>query len=448
MFRNTQRRPVETFIVGSADSALTNVANPGEHITVSADGSINAASGQIGLVSSNGMGSIGINILTDATPTIAEAPVVYLIQGTAASANPAAATAAYPLAVRPYERTQDINSANYLYVTKQAAVSPTHSIFFIGGDNGGADAIVATDETTYELEIAFRGRIFNELYSPEATNSFSPKFTTPNYTALGTAEPVDHLIQNLTYNINLNSYATHMPSSLYVGGLPIVALALDETAGQGTDTSTLTAGTILPVVTTSLGTRSITLTAAQAASIIAAVSAAGWAADTSILNINLTTAGTVTNGVAEGILLMGLDRVLAYEDRIPQVKTRLQVGLTAGFDPNLVYNEEVSFANEGQGQGRVLDLWYKATHGQRKYNLDHTLDPVIEYASPINTSLTYAQYTIHHVDANQIDSFNVINSPMKEIVLFPTTATTAIASFDTVFGAWVTSANGAGIVTI
>lgn len=448
MFRNVQRRPVETFLVGSADSALTNVANPGEHINLST-GAANVADGQLGLMCTSPMGSVGINVLTDATPTIAEAPVVKIVQGNANSANPAAATATYPLAVRAFEQSQDINSAYSLHVTKQLAVTPTHSTWVIGGDPGGTDVITALDNTTYEMTIVFKGRVMDEFYSPEAANYFTPEFTTPNYTALGTAEPVDHMIQNLCYAINRNSFALGVPSSIYRGGLPIVAIAIDETAGESTfDADAITAGDVLPIVTTDLGTRSITLTQAMVDSIQDALSAAGWAADSSLLEIDLSTAGTVTNGVADGFILLALDRQLSYVDYIPQVKTRLEVGLSAGFDSAVVYHNEEVFANEGQGQGRVLDLFYQATHGQRKYSLRHTLDPVINYPSPIDTDESYVQWTIHHIDSVQIDSFNVINSPMKEIVLIPSGNSTAIASFDTVFGAWVTSANGVGIVTI
>lgn len=448
MFRNVQRRPVETFLVGSADSALTNVANPGEHINLNT-GAANIANGQLGLMCTSPIGTVGINVLTDATPTIAEAPVVKLVQGNANSANPSAAVATYPLAVRAFESSQDIDSAYTLTVTKQLAVTPTHSTWVIGGDPGGTDVVTALDNTTYELTVVFKGRVMDEFYSPNAAHYFTPEFTTPNYTALGTAQPVDHLIQNLCYNINRNSYALGVPSSIYRGGLPIVAIAIDETSGAGgVDADAITAGTVLDIVTTNLGTRSITLTQAMVDSIQDALSAAGWAADTALLTIDLSTAGTATGGIADGFILMALDRPLAYVDYIPQVKTRLDVGLSSGFDSTLVYHNEEVFANEGQGQGRVLDLFYKATHGQRKYSLRHTLDPVINYPSPVDVDEEYVQYTIHHINSVQIDSFNIINSPMKEIVLIPSANSTAIASFDTIFGAWVTSANGVGIVTI
>lgn len=437
------KRPVENFLVTSGDQAL--VAG-GTALNTAATGAVNVADGQLGVfnVATSG-GTVAYLETLAAAETVADAPKIQIIQGNANSANPRGATALYPLSVRPYEHSGIINGYNRILATKQVAATPTHSTWIIGDASTGG--IVAYDNTEYQMKISYRGRIQDELYSPEATNSFSPAYTTPDYTTLGTAEPVDHLIQHLAYDINRNS-RVFVGTSLRTGNEPIVAIAIDTVGAAGVDASGITAGSSLPLVTTTVGAQAITLTQAQVDSIQNALSDAGLPANSRLLNVNLTTAGTVTGGVADALMILSLDRPLSYEDRIPQVKVRLDIGLIKGFDSETVVHAENEESFEGQGQGRVLDLLYRATQGQRKYNLDHTQDPIPEYASPISTTGSYTVYTIDHVDVAQVDTGNIVQSPQREYICVPAADSTTIAAIDALLGPWIASANSVGIVTL
>ena len=136
-----------------------------------------------------------------------------------------------------------------------------------------------------------------------------------------------------------------------------------EKSGNGdgaSGTTALAAGDVVPVINTNVGVRSITLTEAMATSIKnAAVAAASEFAGSTvaiadlewnILTVDTTTAGLTTGGVADLIMLVSLDSTPVFKDRIPQVRTRLQVGLTTGFDFNLVGNTQYSAAYEGHGR--------------------------------------------------------------------------------------------------
>lgn len=458
--RHGNKRPVETFLVANASDTLINAAGQ-DNITDSTDNSVRLADGQLGIYAANDFGTAGINTATTTTPDLPEAPVIYVAQGTADSANPSVSST-YPLSTRAYERTPDINGQTPVTVVKTPYLAPTHSTWVIGEPAGTAGQIPATplDETEYALRVAYRGRRMDEFYSPEGSATLNAHFVTPNYTTLSTAEPRDHLIQNLVWNINRNSKAFRISPARFRGNSdPIVALAIDSTGstgdnigGQGTGATHLAAGDVVPVVNTSTGLRNITLTDAQATSIKnAAVAASGDAiADVtwSILTVDLSTAGTTSGGVADIIMLIALDNDLAYDDRIPQTKVRLDVGLTSGFDFDVVSHEEHEEASEGSGTGRAWDLWYKATHGQRKYNLDHRQDPVIEYPSPVNTAATYTSYTISHVDVNQIDTSNLSQSPQRSFILVPSSNTTLVSAIDAAFNSWLASANGGAVVTL
>jgi hypothetical protein len=459
VFSQNNKRAVETFLVAAVgQTALPTSATA---LVNSSTGAVNLNNGQLGIFAAypmDGGSVVDMNTAVNHTTTyatVATAPWIQIFQGTADSANPGGSTAKYPLFPRPYEASQVIKGQNNLVVTKQLAESPTFSTWVMGAAQGNGTAISALDNTEYGIAVAYRGRMMDELYSPEATNHTNFYFSTPNYTALSTAEPTDHLLQNLAWQINRNSKAVAVNRTKYRGSDPVVALLVDSnspSAGVAIGGVTpIAAGDVIPVVTTQFGTRSITLTAAQAASIkdamIAATGEAIADVDANILNINLATAGAVTGGVGDTLILLSLDRDQAFEDRVPQLKVRLDVALPAGFLTTTYLEEEVQ-SSEGQGQGRNLNLWYKATHGQRKYNLDHTMDPVIEFPSPIDEDTTYAQYTILHEDVNQIDTSNVAVSPMKEVILIPSANTTLVTAIDNVLGAWVASANGVGIVSL
>jgi hypothetical protein len=444
------KRPVESFLVANASDNLYNVAGGGNNITNPTGLAVRLANKQLGIFSAGGPGSVAANVATDATPVVGEASRIYIAQGTEYSANPGARPGArYPLWNRPYERSGDINGANPVVITRKAYAAPTHSTWVINGNDG----LVAQDNTEYAISIAYRGLRSDIYNSPEGTAIFKPHFTTPDYTTLQTAEPEDHLLQNLAWNINRNSKTLAFPNSRYRGNEPVVAFAIAKTGSAGTligGGAPITAGTVISVVNSNVGVRNITLTSAQAESIKAAAlaEAGGVIANLTwrILTVDLATAGTATGGVADTLMILALDEDLAYEDRIPQVKIRLEVALTRGFDFNAVRHLQRVRAFEGTGESRVWDLMYRATHGQRKYMLDHTMDPVIEFPSPIDLTLNYTSYVIEHVNYQTVDTSNTVDAPQKTIILVPTANTTLITSLNTALNSWLTSANGSVII--
>jgi hypothetical protein len=224
------------------------------------------------------------------------------------------------------------------------------------------------------------------------------------------------------------------------GNEPFVAFALDLTGNAGTAIAGLTANTFVPLVTTASGNKGITVTANDVTDIQAA-----FPAGSSIVNVNLATAGTANS--SQAIAIMALDRKLSYSDKIAQVKTRLDVGLRSGFDWQQVYCAAKREPNEGQGIARQLDLEYKATHGQRKYNLNHTEDPIVEFPSPIDLTLTYVRYNIEHISTEQVDTFNMVESPQKLVVLIPSAYTTTVSQWDSAIDSWLASA-GSDLVTL
>lgn len=414
--------------------------------------------GQIGIVSTSSFGSVAQNTYTDATPTIAEAPIVGIFQGNANTASVSTATATYPLTVRPFERTANIDGRNRIVVTKQPYRLPTHDITIIGNPTASSTGKVnVLDVQEYALRIVFRGRRIDEFYSGQSGATLSTSITTPDFTALGTttADAITNILHNTAYQINRNSTA-FAQTSRFPTNVPVVALLIDSAAGTGEEiggASPIAAGTVLTVVDVATGTdKTLTLTEAQAASIINATLAkkGGVLADLTWTIVDVDLANLPD---ADMLLLMALDETPAYSDRIPQVKVRMDVGLTRGFDFTTVSNVRYEQADEGSGSGRVLDLMYQATQGQRKYSLRHVIDPVINYPSPVNVSENYTVWNIMH-EYNTQNSFygqDIINR--RELILIPrystgTTAHLAIGLVDNALNAFLESGNNPAVKTL
>lgn len=452
MNSSSNKRPVENFIIGKQGfTALVTSGNLND-----TDGDVLLADGELGIVADSIYGNVAMNAFCDTTPTVAEAPVIAIYQGNENSSAMATATSTYPLAVRPYERTNPIDGRGRLTITKQVARTPAHSTWIVGDATGSAGEINVLDETEYTLTTMFRGRRIEEFYSEQSAASLITSFTTPNFTDLGKteAEGRSYIVHNLVYLVNQNSKVlnlnTRRPSKS-----PVVAFAIDTTGASGTaigenaggaPSTALASGDVVPVVNTTAGLRNITLTEAQAASIKnAALALAGGVIanlEWTIVTTDLSSAYTDT---ADLIMLMALDETTVYVDYIPQVKVRLEVGLTRGFDYNTVTNAQYVYADEGQGDGRSLNLLYAATQGQRKYNLRHEEFPVVNYnTAPFSTSITYCVYNIRHSSARQVDTFNTVIQPFREIIAIPTfssgtTANTTITALDTALAAYINS---------
>lgn len=447
---------IDAVVVGAGGSGYTAATatfggpagGAGRHINNPINGSVILKDKQIGIFADSSEGTVAHNTTTDATPTVTEAPIIRFYQGTEWSSNPAQFPGnTYPLWNEPYVASNAIDGRNSVLITYDAYAIPEHDVWVVGQPAGDAGEIVALDETTFKMSISYRGVVVDEYFSSESANAFNPFFVTPNYTDLGTAEPRDHLIQNLVWNINRNSAAVAANRTDFQGNDPIIALALDSTGAAGVAADTLTAGDFLPLVNTNLGIRGINLSAGHVKSIQDALAAAGFDAATGVLTVDLLTAGTATGGVADAFMIVALDRQVAYDDKVPHVKTYLTVGLKSGFDYNTTYYSRDNAGFEGQ-TARWINLWYKATFGQRRYNLDHTHDPVIEFPSPVDTSTTagvyntnYDMYIIEHATVTQIDTSNLMESLKKEVILLPTTDTTTKTELDTALNAWAASSN-------
>lgn len=434
MFNNTNpKRAVETFIVNkSGTNALINADAATENLIEA--GAINAdiLPGKIG-ITVNEPGESGYYI-SAALTNYTDRPIRF-IQGTEDSQNLGQAwlNRTYPLTPQAFIESTEIMPYDRVRITSQV-YNPSRNTVWVIGDTGAvaSGGITALGNTEFALTIAYRGRIIDEYFSPETTANFVASYTTPDYTALGTAFPLDHLVQNLAYVINRNSVIS--------GAYPqsrenVVAIALDLTGLSGTLVSALTVG-FLPLFNTTTGVRGITLDADLLATLQAALPTGS-----SIVTIDTTTAGAANS--TQSLALLALDRRRVYEDAGVDTKIRIDVGLRYGFAQGVTHIERTSNAREAQGTFNQLNSWWKATHAQRMYSLSHEEIPVINYPTPFETGVNYNMLIVENTNSRQIDTHNVVMSPKKTIVCVPTGNTTGWTNITTVLAQWATP-NGFG----
>lgn len=451
------KRATETFIVAKQGASTIPVTGT---LSNSSTGNVNLTEGQLGFISQSSFGTIAPLSFMDATPTITESPKIAIYQGTSASGNVGTAPATYPLWVRPFEKSNDLDGVNSkIFVTKQAFRLAANNIWTLGViSSATVGNINVLDETEYRLYIAYNSRNLDEMANGTRQNAnLKVSITTPNFTDLATTYPVpiDWIVTKTGYEINKNS-STFQLSNKFRGSDPVIAIAVGLAlsgpggAAAGTAISGIAAGDSFAVFTYNGIDRTIVIDAEMLASITAAGVASGF---THLFKIVLSEAGTTTGGTATGLFLIGTDRTLAYEDRIPEKKTRLRPGMNSGFNFSTVTLREDVRADEGQGYSRPLEILYQRTAGQRKFSQLHTEDPYINFPSPVVDGVSYHVYNINHGRSEQISVGGVSFSPYREIILIPrystgTTTNPAIALFDTALNSWLTSSGNAVITSI
>lgn len=457
----SNKRPTENFLVAKPLAAAVKTDSfAGTRVALAAAGAFISSGalttslidGQLGFLKDSFEGSGTYrNLVTTLSSTIS--PVLRIVQGNANTQNLATATATYPLSVRPYEQSGLMDVRNGVYMTKQDYHAGNHSGWVIGNTAGQSNAINIQSLTEYGMNITYRGRRVMEYFSSEEAANLRTSVVTPDFTAAGYTtdlQKINYIVTNLAYNINKNSSAL---TTFYPGfnqKNPVLAFLLD-TAGNSTavangtfgprmiagPTNPLAIGDVFPVVGDGTTNYNVTITPQILGAIQMAVANCytganlvnGGTADDSTatkwrlmpINIANATSSVTAANSSSALLIISLDEALAYVDYIPQTKVRLQIGLTSGFNTSTVRNLEGAKVNEGQGIPRQLDLLWKATQGQRLYNLRHVEDPIPNYASPIDLSLLpgYTVFNIVHERREQIDMSNTSITPAREIVAIP-----------------------------
>jgi hypothetical protein len=438
MRKTGNKRAVESILVATGNVALPAGGTSLIDVTT---GTVNLASGQLVVIDGSAQGSNALNVALTAGDTVANSPLIRIVQGKANVDN-MEASIQFPLEQRPYEISGDILGAGVVAYKGKAFAQSTRNAVLVGGVAAAADQINIEDNSQYDLNVAYRGRRVQE-YDTSTHGSYFRKFsyTSPEYSTLGLTSSLDHLVQNLVYNVNRDSRQFNFNAPNFGANQPILALAIKTVGGAGTAINAVS-GTVVPVLVTASGiTKSITLDAELVAT-LADVVANGQLANTATIElVNLSTAGNAAK--TDRILLVALNEIPAYVDRIPFLKIRLEVGLGGAFNNTTVLNSSDSPAFEGDGTYRQWKIYYDNTAGQRKYSQYRGFETLkIEVPSDLDSTKTYDAYIIEHFESHQLQLAGISNSPQKTIILVPSGDTVTSASLEAVLNPWMASTPG------
>lgn len=363
---------------------------------------VNLSSGQLGIYNES-----NVSVAPGTTP--ADAPKVFIAQGTPFSAAPLSAVGPADI---PSNQSQFIPFVGVKSITYQPASTGVLSGWAI------EDVNVASD-TAYSFGVSFRSRIKDRNYTQTALEIIQVNFPTGDLSSFTSAE--DYLIQNLV--AQTNTFSKLVSTNGRVGNRDIVAFAVSTAGGVsgGTAISAITGGV------TTIGGVVITSEMLAAIDNIEANSGTSITQSSELLPINLATAGSAVG--ADAIIVLGLNRDLAVGyDRIDQIKTRITVGLKNGFDLNTVTLTEGSLAKEAQGTPRVWRRFFEDTVGQRIYGKNKTLFPFqYQYPDYIDDSVTYDVITVEYESEPYRRDHSLTVSNHKVIILVPSSGTNVAA---------------------
>jgi len=424
---NTQfsgKPKTEVILVAKAGVAVANAANATENLFDPASLVANILDGQLGVVCDTHTSSTrAYNEFIDSSDDAVKVDTIRVIQGTPASAD-ISAIAPLPYADKAAVKSYKIQAKNGIMYTAKVAKSSSSDAWVIGGSLG---AITPVSETDYKLHLQFISARNDKYFSVQGNENLSINFTTPDYTTLATTSPLDHLVQNLVYNADLNSYAMryNMPF-VRRGNKNFVAFALKLAGGSGTKIGNIVAGVSFPAITSNGSTVSYIPNGdfvETIKNVIANGSASGVSANTTIELVDLSTAGAAAK--TDAILLVALDHTLAAaRDEIVPVKVRLNVGLEYGFQSGVsAAKANLSKPFEGEGKARTWQLYFD--NGARlniftQQSRMHT-EYFLQAPSYIDATKDYTAYIIDSKEEYQVAYSHDSEYFHRTIILVPVT---------------------------
>lgn len=450
----------ETILVASGNQQLANTTD------VLGNGKLfdptsfaaNIANLQLGIVASGNDGTRAADDYIANTDTIAEAPVIQFVQGTPNSADMRNAEVLEAISDKVVVRSMPIDGRRAIAIAAKVAQQPTNDAWVIGGSGG---AITALNSTDYALNLQFISVRNDRDFSAHGNENLNINFTTPDYTTLGTTSGLDHLIKNVVYNANLNSYALDFNNPVTRrGNKNFIALAVDQSGGgSGITLEDIEVGVAFTVAVDASGNNVQFTPDADFVNTIQEVINNSVLTNTSTVEVaNLSTAGTSAD--ADAFLIIALDhRLSVVNDDIKQVKVRLNLGFEAK-DVILATNPAKVHASrpfEGEGQGRKWKLEYQKRAGLNIYTAQNRPDGKFLYITPpeyIDETIDYTALIIEHQDAYVVPGSHDGNFWHRTIILVPCTAQsevvtmTVTADSDTVENAVITLGGEAYTVAV
>lgn len=379
-FRRTNRREMQDILVGTVSTLPT-----GSLLT--SGNAANIANGQLGIVSVDPGGTEPAGDFVAAGVTQAQVNQIKVVQGTGNSGNLSNVNV-FEVG-EPAVVESGVIKAGQIRRVKSSLPQPGNlsAVLYTGFS-------APTDEAEYGVYVTVNSRR-NDVYFGDAGNTVSVSYTAPNYTALGTSAPLDHLLSNLVVKLNMLSKLN--PNGK--GNKNFFALGID-TGGidEDTDIGTIAIGDTIDVQTVNGVTMSVVVDKAMLAA-LAKLSLQFDLSTASVVHINLSTPGDAD--LVDAIAIIGLDHeTAAYFDDVEFVRTNVDTELSQSFTSNASIAKYEVNPMEATGTGRN---WAIVENNRARLNR-HTMQnaPNGEFFSQgftyIDPTANYASTVIEYYD--------------------------------------------------
>jgi hypothetical protein len=397
------------------------------------------ADGQLGVLSWDFEGTVGLGTFIPAGTTATDVAAIKIIQGTPASANTTRADI-WQAEDQAWRESGIIHSDMIRSVAvKKCQPGKWGNVSFTDFDT----SCIGTCHTEYYVGINLDSIRNDRDYGKTGGPTVNEVFETPNYTALGTVDPLDHLLQNMLLKVNTRSRLAYLGTPTYRGGNEdVLALAINTGGGTGTAIGTITCGDSIPFMNdyfqgcddcgdpASAQVSSFIADEEFIRSIACVVDAHANAANvtdkitatSTIEVIDLTTAGNAAN--VNAFIVFGLPSQLppratqGAESDIMGRQTRVNATLGRGFDTTDGFNSSCCLPQEATGLG---EDWLIANNLRVQGNI-HTLQslPSTWYQfgqNYINRDAYYTSYIIDYYDYEETMTLRE-QTPKQLIMLF------------------------------
>lgn len=408
-FKKTNKTAMPVIMTVTGDRALQSTGS-----LVGTSTALNIADGNIGLISWDYSGSEPLGDFMQAADCDAtEVRAIKIVRGTPASANTTQADI-WEVGDKGYLESGIIRAENIRSVSTKVGRLPQWGASTVTGFSTPQDGV---EYKIYARLLSVR----NDRTYGDNDNVLHASVPATDFTALGTTDPLDYVLQNLGDQLNRYSKYTALNTLHRKGNQNILVLGINAAGGDGTVLNAIAVGDTIEYIEVDGVTSSFTADAAFIQALAQACADTNISWDLATLElIDVTSAGSAAT--IDTLIAFGLPhKTAAYFDNIEQVQTRVELNLGSGFQTDTTVVSPVNSApNEGTGQGSKWAI----VSADRYLTTVHTkqVKPFGEFFATgkdyVNAAKLYTSVIVDYYDTEETLS-TTVKSPKQLIILFP-----------------------------
>ena len=413
--KRTNKLSIPVIMTVTGDRVLQSTGS-----LVGATTALGIANGNIGLISwdYNGSEPLG-DFLQAGDCTVANTSAIKIVRGTPASANTTQADI-WEVGDKAYLESGIIRPEYVRSVTTKVGRFAQWGASTITGFS------TPQDNTEYKVYARLLSVSNDKIYG-DNDNVLHASVPATDFTALGTVDSLDYVLQNLGDQLNRYGKYTALNSTHRKGNQNILVLGINSAGGGGDVLNAIAEGDTISFIEIDGVTSTFVADKAFIQALAQACVDASIDWDVATLEvINSVTPGSAAT--IDTLIAFGLPRTTAaYFDNVEQVQTRIELNVGSGFQSDSTVVTPVhSSPNEGTGQG---SKWVIAS-ADRYLTTVHTkqVKPFGEFFATgkdyVDATKLYTSVIVDYYDTEETLS-TTVKSPKQLIILFTCEADSA-----------------------